>query len=205
MRFLYKALSSSIILSSCSFFASATDKMYVPSTVCEPFCPCPPPNCSPYEPCPPLFIEKPRELVDNVTNSTQMRFPEPIYIGGARYRLSKSDFNPIYERRFPKPCNRALPENPYINALVGYQISLPVDGDYGQNLIFDIHGRTNKTTKLKAYCGRFSGNDSGKKYVISKRQRTNGSCKMMNIELKFHYLQAPNTIDLNVTISEEFE
>ncbi|MBQ4863956.1 collagen-like protein [Pseudoalteromonas sp. MMG013] len=125
----------------------------------------------------------------------------PIYIGGARYTLTKSNFNPVYETRvIYDPCYFEPPRT--YRQLVGYEVSFPVDGDFGQDLIYDLVGRSNKSMSLSASCGSFSGSDSGSKYVISTRKNTGGSCKNMHVKFRFTG-SAPSYINLNVTISEE--
>ncbi|MBQ4848058.1 hypothetical protein [Pseudoalteromonas sp. MMG005] len=125
----------------------------------------------------------------------------PIYIGGARYTLNKSNFNGIYETRvIYDPCDFEPPRT--YRQLVGYEVSFPVDGDLSQDLIYDLVGRSNKSMSLSASCGSFSGSDSGSKYVISTRKNTGGSCKNMHVKFRFTG-SAPSYINLNVTISEE--
>lgn len=130
-----------------------------------------------------------------------MLLSEPIYVGGARYTLNKTDFNPIYISRVIFDHCRAEPI--IINVLVGYEVTFPVDGDYGQNLFFDINGRSNKTMNLAASCGTFNASDSGNKFVISKQQNTAQSCRNMKLKFTFPSNSAPATIDLTVTISEQ--
>ncbi|MDP4985606.1 hypothetical protein [Pseudoalteromonas tunicata] len=126
----------------------------------------------------------------------------PIYVGGARYTLTKSDFNPVYTTRvIYDPCFMSEPR--VINILVGYEVVFPVDGDYGQNLFFDINGRSNKSMSLTASCGTFSASDSGSKFIISQRKNTGGSCKNMQLKFTFPTNSAPASIDLTVTISEQ--
>ncbi|TMN94154.1 hypothetical protein [Pseudoalteromonas sp. S558] len=131
-----------------------------------------------------------------------MNLSAPIYVGGARYTLNKSDFNPVYSTRvIYRPC--LIDEPIIINTLVGYEVTFPVDGDYGQNLFFDINGRSNKSMNLAASCGTFNASDSGNKFVISKQQNTAQSCKNMKLKFTFPSNSAPATIDLTVTISEQ--
>ncbi|MBE0361695.1 hypothetical protein [Pseudoalteromonas aliena] len=131
-----------------------------------------------------------------------MNLSAPIYVGGARYTLNKSDFNPVYSTRvIHRPCRGGDPI--IINTLVGYEVTFPVDGDYGQELFFDINGRSNKSMNLAASCGTFNASDSGNKFVISKQQNTAQSCKNMKLKFTFPSNSAPATIDLTVTISEQ--
>lgn len=129
---------------------------------------------------------------------------EPIFVGGARYTLNKSNFNPVYETRvilFPCPYY----ESRHVTVLVGYEIIFSVDGDFGQDLLFDISGRSNKSMKLKAACGSFSASDSGTKWVISKSKNTNYQCKTMHLEFSFGNSTVPSYIDLNISISEQIQ
>lgn len=131
-----------------------------------------------------------------------MNLSDPIYVGGARYTLNKSDFNPVYSTRvIYRPCRGDDPI--IINTLVGYEVTFPVDGDYGQNLFFDINGRSNKSMQLAASCGTFNASDSGNKFVISKQQNTAQSCRNMKLKFTFPSNSAPATIDLTLTISEQ--
>ncbi|WP_052262670.1 hypothetical protein [Pseudoalteromonas luteoviolacea] len=127
--------------------------------------------------------------------------PQPIYIGGSRYTLNKSNFTPIYETRtFFEPCTY---EPIVYRVLTGYEATFAVDGDFGQNLYFDISGRSNKSMTLKASCGSFSASDSGTKWVLSKSQNTARSCRQMTLKYSFTNSTAPSYIDLNIMISEQ--
>lgn len=149
--------------------------------------------------CEPYHMNVTKEEMLAAAKPTMLR--TPIYVGGARYSLTKSDFNPIYETRIIwDPC---MIEPIEYRVLKGYEVSFPVDGDIGQELIFDITGVSNKSMSLSASCGSFSGSDSGTKYIISKRKKTNGSCRNMNLKFSVPSGRAPNNIDLNVTISEQ--
>ncbi|WP_281559992.1 hypothetical protein [Thalassomonas sp. RHCl1] len=123
----------------------------------------------------------------------------PVYINGVRYQLSKADFVPIYRQRIVnEQCG-------VVNALSGYQVTLPVLGDTGQELIFDINGRSDgKVMNLTASCGDFYATDSGDKYVITKTMVTNRSCTNMVLSFEFEDINPPVIMDINLQISEIF-
>ncbi|KZN57496.1 hypothetical protein N473_06320 [Pseudoalteromonas luteoviolacea CPMOR-1] len=128
--------------------------------------------------------------------------PEPVYIGGARYTLERSNFTPIYETRFIKVIfGIKIP----ITYLTGLETSFAVDGDFGQGLFFDIGGRSSMPMTLSASCGSFNATDSGSKWLISKRQNTRGSCKHMRLKFSLDKPTFPNNFDvnLNIMISEQ--
>ncbi|WP_052262668.1 hypothetical protein [Pseudoalteromonas luteoviolacea] len=128
--------------------------------------------------------------------------PEPVYIGGARYTLERSNFTPIYETRFFKaPFGIKFP----ITFLTGLETSFAVDGDLGQDLFFDIGGRSSMSMTLSASCGSFSATDSGSKWLISKKQNTKGSCKHMRLKFSLDKPTLPNNfaVNLNIMISEQ--
>ena len=134
-----------------------------------------------------------------VNNSSTLLNPDPVYINGVRYQLTKQDFTPIYEAIVP------VAECGIVNVLTGYQIDIPVQGDTGQQLIFDINGRSGgKTMKLSARCGNFSANDTGDKYVITQTMATNSSCTNMQLTFAVNDGVAAANIDLNLQISEMF-
>ena len=150
--------------------------------------------------CDEIYPLEPQPLSLSVSVNAAM---EPIYIGGVLYQLDKADFTPEYnERWYWPPCE----EDPVlIKTLKGYTVNIPVDGDYGQDLIFDINGRSDgKIMNLTATCGAFSASDSGDKYIISKQMNTNGTCT--NMELKFDFTSSipPTMIELSVLIAEIF-
>ncbi|WDD97864.1 hypothetical protein [Thalassomonas actiniarum] len=123
----------------------------------------------------------------------------PVYINGVRYQLTKADFVPIYRQRIvDEQCGVA-------NVLSGYQVTLPVQGDTGQELIFDINGRSDgKVMNLTASCGDFHATDSGDKYVITKTMVTNRSCTNMALTFEFDDINPPAMMDINLQISETF-
>ncbi|CAM4216065.1 hypothetical protein [Pseudoalteromonas ostreae] len=167
------------------------------------------PCCDPYSKrrC---EIEPFESLTQNSVSNQQMieaakavTMASPIYIGGARYTLNKSNFTPFYNTRvIENPCPWEQPT--IISVLAGYEATFAVDGDFGQDLYFDISGRSNKSMRLALSCGSLNASDSGTKWVISKNQNTGGSCKAMKVKYSFSNSNstAPSYIDLNVTISE---
>ncbi len=125
----------------------------------------------------------------------------PIYIGGVRYSVAKSAMTPVYRERYlpPRPC---LDDEPrLVRTFVGYKISIPVDGDYGQSLFFDISGRATTEMGLKVNCGSFAATDNGNKFIISQQQVTNYSCRSMDIELTTS--NAAADVNLVISIAEE--
>lgn len=120
--------------------------------------------------------------------------PGPIYVGGARYKINLSNLTPVYYSKYPGSCGY----------LVGYTTTFPVDGDWGQDLYFDLSGRSSKEMSVSAQCGSFSASDSGDKWVISRQQNTGGSCKDMTLKFKFLRGLPPTDFNFNVMISEEF-
>ena len=123
----------------------------------------------------------------------------PVYINGVRYQLSKNDFTPIYKQKIlDAQCGT-------VNVLTGYEINIPVEGDNGQTLIFDINGRSDgKVMNLNASCGSFTASDSGDKYVISKTMATNHSCTELVLKFDFDNVVPPPVLDINIQIAEVF-
>ncbi|WDE11879.1 hypothetical protein [Thalassomonas haliotis] len=131
---------------------------------------------------------------------TQAVVAEPIYIGGTLYRFSKENFTPVYEYvEYQTPCELIR-----IRKLVAYTATIPVYGDNGQQLIFDINGRSDgKVMTLTASCGSFSATDSGDKYVMFKQMATNQSCSSMELTFAASGAEA-GMIELSVLIAEVF-
>ncbi|CAM4061576.1 hypothetical protein [Pseudoalteromonas byunsanensis] len=127
----------------------------------------------------------------------------PIFIGGERYTLSRSDFTPIYQRvTYTCPGLDPLVVDEYS----GYTLSLPVYNDFGQKLYFDISGRAAKYMNLSVSCGSFSASDSGDKFYISRSAITGGSCTQLDLKLTFNKSSSqPSYLDLNVMISEALD
>ncbi|WP_281559071.1 hypothetical protein [Thalassomonas sp. RHCl1] len=127
---------------------------------------------------------------------------EPIYIGGTLYQLDKGDFTPVIRDTYYRdPCTG---KTYLIPVVVSYTATIPVSGDVGQELIFNINGDTaGKVMKLTASCGAFSASDLDDKYSISKRMSTNQTCSSMKLTLDVTSSQ-PASIDLNVLIAETF-
>ncbi|WDD99081.1 hypothetical protein [Thalassomonas actiniarum] len=126
----------------------------------------------------------------------------PIYIGGTLYQLDKADFTPVMrDSYFQDPCTG---KTYLIKVVVAYTATIPVSGDVGQELIFNINGDTaGKVMKLTASCGAFSASDLDDKFSISKRMRTNQTCTSMKLTLDVTGSK-PASIDLNVLIAEPF-
>lgn len=126
----------------------------------------------------------------------------PIYIGGVRYVVDQAAMVPVYTERYVPggPCPGDFPR--YVKEFAGYSVEIPVDGDEGQSLFFDISGRAGANFNLSVSCGSFSAADQGNKFFISQRLVTNHSCKLMRIELKGSAALAP-VVQLTISIAEE--
>ncbi len=126
----------------------------------------------------------------------------PIYIGGVRYAVNQAVMVPVYTERYIPggPCPGDFPR--YVKEFAGYSVNIPVDGDEGQSLFFDISGRAGANFNLSVSCGSFSAADQGNKFFISQRLVTNHSCKLMQIELKGSAVVAP-AVELTISIAEE--
>lgn len=153
------------------------------------------PNCQ----IPLLDLDKLKE-VDSGKQVVVPLASTPIYVGGVRYSINNSMMTPFYRTRvIPPRCPNDEPI--YIQQFAGYRAVIPVDGDSGQNLFFDIVGRASADMTLKVTCGNFSATDSGNKFVISTRQSTGGTCREMQVELTTN---TPNpTVDLSIMLSEQ--
>ncbi|WP_281559079.1 hypothetical protein [Thalassomonas sp. RHCl1] len=166
----------------------------------------------PIDPCLPYPVVAPEPVLAAIDVNA-----EPIYIGGVMYKLTKADFIPVYRVDYIyRPCS--IPQPVWV--LTGYKTTIPVDGDYGQELHFEISGRSDGTEMaLQASCGDFSASDSGSKYFISKTMSTNQSCQSMKLTFTFDgdsglpqpvsadnklSSAGPALIELNVIIAESF-
>ncbi len=125
---------------------------------------------------------------------------EPIYIGGMRYRISTAQMTPFYRYYRAHPPQQGADWVCFRRHL-GYQLQLPVSGDAGQPLFFDINGRSDSSVTLNVSCGSFSGADQGNKFLISGQMATGGSCRSLTLELKNS--NAVATAELTVMISEQ--
>ncbi|WDE05416.1 hypothetical protein SG34_000235 [Thalassomonas viridans] len=168
----------------------------------------------PIDPCLPYPVVAPEPELTEVET-----YVDPIYIGGVMYKLTKADFTPVYRIDYIyRPCS--IPEPVWV--LTGYKTTIPVNGDYGQELNFEISGRSDGTEMaLQARCGDFSAADSGSKYFISKTMVTNQTCQSMQLTFSFDgggnlpqpvaagaeplgSSYGPSLIELNVIIAEAF-
>ncbi|WP_281559075.1 hypothetical protein [Thalassomonas sp. RHCl1] len=125
---------------------------------------------------------------------------EPIYIDGVLYQVTESDFTPIYISHYIQAGRERI----RVERLVAYTLTIPVYGDIGQELIFDINGRSDgHNMNLTASCGTFNASDSGDKYVISSRMTTAQSCTSMKLSFAVSG-SPPPFIDLSILIAEAF-
>lgn len=153
------------------------------------------------------FAEQEINLVSGhqIIEFQQRQSVDPIYIGGVRYNLSKQDFSPYYDTVVVGLGSDGEPIERY--ALAGYRTIIPVEGDFGQMLFFDVFGSANGNAQsLRISCGGFYGYESGRSYAISKQQITEGRCQSMSIDLSIRTwgtLSLPSSINLTVIISEQ--
>lgn len=135
-----------------------------------------------------------------IANAPSKIAVEPIDIGGARYKLSISDFKRTV---IPFP-----PGPPPIQRNI-YKASIPVYGDFSQNLFFDVFGVSGRDyLYIKTSCGTYNDIDLGPKYVMSKIVRTNGSCQTLNVEftqISGRGINPTINLNLNVLISEQLD
>ena len=139
-----------------------------------------------------------------VAMSAQALTTEPpiLYINGTLRQLDKSHFTPQYQIT---STNLGCGGDPvFSRTLVGYTIDLSVHGDAGQDLVFEINGRSDKSMHLSAQCGSFNASDSGNKFVISKQANTAQSCQNLSIDFAISDGVAPTYINLSVVIAETF-
>lgn len=125
---------------------------------------------------------------------------DPIYIGGMRYRINTSQMTPQYRYYRAYPPQQGADWVCFRRHL-GYKLQLPVAGDAGQPLFFDISGRSDNSATLTVSCGSFNGADQGDKFLISRQMVTAGSCRTLDLELKNG--NAVTTAELSVMISEQ--
>lgn len=146
----------------------------------------------------PVELEHKERIV--LDDSQQIASAPPMYVNGVRYTVNKSNFTPAYHIRYIDIGCELIE----IKTLIGYSMILPVVGDNGQQLNFDISGRSNKNMTLKASCGSFSATDSGTKWVISRQTYTNQSCDAMKLDFTFSDSAEASYIDMSLLITENF-
>lgn len=128
-----------------------------------------------------------------------------IEIGGEKHSLSENDFTKLYNE-VEKYCVGYPVE--IIHQLVGYEIDIPIYGDVGQELFFDISGRSSVNMMLSTTCGTYQAGDSGNKFVISTNSITKGTCTSLNVKLNFNpyvysiFNKQPPSFNLNIMITE---
>lgn len=124
----------------------------------------------------------------------------PVYVGGVRYFINQTQMTPLYRYHWVPVPPPHISERCW-RVVDGLTIQIPVDGDAGQRLLFDINGRSGRDGVLTASCGSFSATDSGNKFVISSWQTTGGSCRSMRLDLR--NVDATTTLDLSIQIAEQ--
>lgn len=141
-----------------------------------------------------MTTQQSKEIVDK-TSVSSLNNVEPIHIGGARYKLSLSDFTPV-----PQTCGGACHGG--VPKIIGYKTSVPVYGDFAQDLFFDIFGDSGKKSMtLNTQCGTYQDTDLGPEYTMSQVTNTNESCQ--NLSVSFTTDGAASSVDLTILISEE--
>lgn len=138
-------------------------------------------------------------LEDGLLSETQGNI-DPLYIDGVLYQLTRADFTPVSISYYIQAGRERI----RVERLVAYTLTIPVYGDIGQELLFDINGRSDgHNMNLTVSCGTFSASDSGDKYVISKRMITAQSCTSMKLSFAVSG-SPPPFIDLRILIAEAF-
>lgn len=120
---------------------------------------------------------------------------EPIYIGGARYALTQAQLTASFGE-FMGPCNHLY------RWFKGYQLEIPVYGDYGEHLFFDISGRASAELNLTVSCGNFSASDRGSKFVIAQTEATRHSCQSLKLVFSGNHASPPE-VNLIIAITEQ--
>ncbi|ODB35635.1 hypothetical protein BB427_03275 [Pseudoalteromonas sp. BMB] len=141
----------------------------------------------------------------------------PIYIdSGVRYDFSKSNFSPVYQSRVvyirpADPCRSDELVRVTIKEVVGYEMTVRVEGDDGKMLFFDVFGRSDQSLKMSASCGSFNAQDSGSKWAVSKQHNTNGSCNFLKVQFTYPSSSSglpsnreADFLDFSVIISQGF-
>lgn len=170
------------------------------SAFARPGCACPTGMiCIPSDPEPPIYSR----MISSQSIDPLYKNIAPLYISGAMYQLTLSDFSVShYSRTSYDKCN--YPSESIFHFTV-YDMVLPVNGDYGQELIFSISGRSGRhRMSLTATCGEFRASYHDDTYFISKTLRTNQTCTSLSLSfLAFGDLDL-STLDINVIIAESF-
>lgn len=128
-------------------------------------------------------------------HATVLQAAEPIYVGGARYAITQAQLTPSFGE-FMGPCNHVY------RWFKGYQLEIPVYGDYGEHLFFDISGRASAELNLTVSCGNFSASDRGTKFVIAQTEATRHSCQSLKLEFSGNHASPPE-VNLIIAITEQ--
>ncbi|TMN35350.1 hypothetical protein [Pseudoalteromonas sp. S2755] len=164
----------------------------------------PPECCDPRNPriCSGPYIRSSAEGVEPERFTAQS--VEPVHVGGARYPITADDMQPLYETEmiFDR-CFMTEPQ--YVQVFRGFEMNLPVAGDYGQDLIFEVTGRVGRALDLSVTCGlgehTFTLRDSGTKLLVSRRLNTYGTCSNMHIKVRSSsYIPRNVSVDLTVAV-----
>lgn len=139
-----------------------------------------------------ILTEEQMESVRNETISEYalLNNAEPIFIGGARYQIQ---FKSAPET--PRGANSRL-----------FTADVPVYGDVGQTLYFDIFGFASPSSfkpLISASCGTYFDSDIGPEYVMSKVMSTGGTCQSLHLSFVMIGYPFITNFQLSALISEQ--
>lgn len=159
---------------------------------------------------------------------------DPVYIGGVKYTLDlATDLNVTTIRailqnpgrygyhRLDGYCHdiydfwdddcrlEELKQQYHIDAVYEASVRIPVSGDEGQLLNFDVFGKIdNAVAWFSVRCGSFREIDISDNIIISQTERTSGTCDEIRVYFKprrpFNYRDPTLKGFLSIIISESF-